>query len=117
MYQTSLAILTVQVSQAEEEEQLRVDSIKEQEGFLVQAKRAAALARWRRLQVLQQTAMHLMSFPCSFRCFQNVFTHIFTSRSVAKDAIWNPADLVCSASEPNIVDADCTHAHLITGHC
>ena len=53
MYQTSLAMLTVQVSEAEEEEQLRVDSIKEQEGYLVQAKRAAALARWRRLQVYQ----------------------------------------------------------------
>ena len=56
-------MLTVQVSEAEEEEQLRVDSIKEQEGFLVQAKRAAALARWRRLQVYQKATTHLVSFP------------------------------------------------------
>ena len=42
--------MSVQVSEAEEQEQLQVDSIKEQEGFLTQAKRAAALARWRRLQ-------------------------------------------------------------------
>ena len=42
--------MSVQVSEAEEQEQLRVDSIKEQEGFVTQAKRAAALARWRRLQ-------------------------------------------------------------------
>ena len=63
MYKISPVMLTVQVSQAEEEEQLRVDSIKEQEGFLVQAKRAAALARWRRLQVHQSATIHLMSFP------------------------------------------------------
>ena len=42
--------MSVQVSEAEEQEQLQVDSIKEQEGFFTQAKKAAALARWRRLQ-------------------------------------------------------------------
>ena len=42
--------MSVQVSEAEEQEQIQVDSIKEQEGFMTQAKRAAALARWRRLQ-------------------------------------------------------------------
>ncbi|DBA83906.1 TPA: hypothetical protein ACH3X1_006411 [Trebouxia sp. C0004] len=42
--------LRQQVSEAEEQEQLQVDSIKGQEGFVTQAKRAAALARWRRLQ-------------------------------------------------------------------
>jgi hypothetical protein len=47
---TLLSQMSVQVSEAEEQEQLQVDSIKEQEGFLTQAKRAAALARWRRLQ-------------------------------------------------------------------
>ena len=42
----------MQVSEAEEQEQVQVDSIKQQEGYLTQAKRAAALARWRRLQVI-----------------------------------------------------------------
>ena len=42
--------MSAQVSEAEEQEQLQVDSIKEQEGSVTQAKRAAALARWRRLQ-------------------------------------------------------------------
>ena len=41
-----------QVSEAEEQEQSQVDSIKQQEGLLTQAKTAAALARWRRLQVI-----------------------------------------------------------------
>lgn len=53
--------MSVQVSEAEEQEQLQVDSIKEQEGFLTQAKRAAALARWRRLQaslLIMSRGMH-----------------------------------------------------------
>ncbi|KAL0028763.1 hypothetical protein WJX79_005643 [Trebouxia sp. C0005] len=50
--------LRQQVSEAEEQEQLQVDSIKEQEGFLTQAKRAAALARWRRLQSSMQGLAH-----------------------------------------------------------
>ncbi len=53
--------MSVQVSEAEEQEQLQVDSIKEQEGFLTQAKEAAALARWRRLLVglfIMSTGMH-----------------------------------------------------------
>jgi len=45
-------VLGMQVSEAEEQEQVQVDSIKQQEGYLTQAKRAAALARWRRLQVI-----------------------------------------------------------------
>ncbi|KAL0047708.1 hypothetical protein WJX82_009972 [Trebouxia sp. C0006] len=50
--------LRQQVSEAEEQEQLQVDSIKEQEGFLTQTKRAAALARWRRLQSSMQGLAH-----------------------------------------------------------
>ena len=51
----------MQVSEAEEQEQLQVDSIKEQEGFVTQAKRAAALARWRHLQaslLIMSRGMH-----------------------------------------------------------
>ena len=42
---------SLQVSEAEEEEQMQVDNIKQQETQLATAKKAAGLARWRRLQV------------------------------------------------------------------
>ena len=45
------APLGLQVSEAEEEEQIQVDNIRQQESQLAQAKNAAGLARWRRLQV------------------------------------------------------------------
>ena len=50
---------TLQVSKAEEEEQMQVDNIKQQETQLATAKKAAGLARWRRLQVSICTHMHL----------------------------------------------------------
>ena len=43
--------MSLQVSEAEEEEQMQVDNIKQQEVQLATAKKAAGLARWRRLQV------------------------------------------------------------------
>lgn len=55
--------LLPQVSEAEEEEQMQVDNIKQQETQLATAKKAAGLARWRRLQVSGCTHM-LLSVPC-----------------------------------------------------
>ena len=59
---------TLQVGEAEEEEQMQVDNIKQQETQLATAKKAAGLARWRRLQVSICTCFCLCLPVCLFVC-------------------------------------------------
>lgn len=66
------AAFLLQVSEAEEEEQMQVDSIKQQELQLAEAKKAAGLARWRRLQVSTCAQRLVDTFLlCVLRCSGN----------------------------------------------
>jgi len=97
--------MSVQVSEAEEQEQLQVDSIKEQEGFLTQAKRAAALARWRRLQA------SLLIMSTGVRCKLAI---VLTNLNTERHALCRPVNGV--GSVPSILPSgiQCISAQIDT---
>ncbi len=125
--------MSVQVSEAEEQEQLQVDSIREQEGFVTQAKRAAALARWRRLQASlfimsrgvhcklttvltnPNTESHALRQPVNgmvlFQASCQLLTDAFLPKPMLKLPVsimlWPPLDWQCCSNVP-VAGLQCT---------